>query len=145
MQADGDIIFIQDFGPVFLNAVELPEITPDDIRSVSDFPVGGLQPLASFSGLTMDVFVCAEGFRFGNCSFARNGGFVLSTFGRFGSLAGAGDGERFTSFNGLGFNPANWNITPVVIRAPKVITLLGLALVALPLVRRKMGYCCCKF
>lgn len=139
LQGDNDTIFVDDFIDVFLDGVALPAITAGEIRSVSDFPNGGLQPQVSLSGSLMDVFVCAQGFNGGgNCSFANAGGFGFSTLLPLGFFAGAGDGQGGSSFDG-GYTQARWSIASAQIDAPGSLGLMALALGLLVFGLRRFG------
>jgi|GEM_PF-2934436 len=139
LQGDNDTIFIDGFLDVFFNGVALPAITAGEIRSVSDFPNGGLQPQVSLSGSLMDVFVCAQGFNGGgNCSFANEGGFGFSTLLPLGFFAGAGDGQGGSSFDG-GYTQARWTIASAQVDAPGSLGLMALALGLLVFGLRRFG------
>ncbi|MBY8975202.1 VPLPA-CTERM sorting domain-containing protein [Rhodobacteraceae bacterium NNCM2] len=131
LQADNDTIFVDDFGPVTFNGTLLADIEPADIVSISDFPVGALQPLVSISGTSMDVFVCAQGFSSGNCSFANDGGFLLQ-----GSTAFAGNGLGLDANTSL--TTGNWTISEVsAVPVPATLPLLAAGLAGFGFMMRR--------
>ncbi|MEM1263251.1 MAG: PEP-CTERM sorting domain-containing protein [Pseudomonadota bacterium] len=129
VQSDGDTFVVNGFGNVTLDDVALNPIDPSDICSGADFPRCLSVPLMSFSGTVMDVFVCSLGFsRWGNCSFARDGGFYFSTAGRY-QFARAGN--RGTGLvTDWRYSPGNWSARPttdvVAVPEPGTAALLGL-------------------
>ncbi len=127
LQADMDTIFIEDVGDVRLDSVLLSDIESSDIRSASDFQ-GDVQPVVSLSGASMDVFVCAQGFRPDNCQFANQGGFLFETV--FQDQVIAGDGYLISESET--FSAARWSIelkntgvVPLPATLPLTIGVLG--------------------
>jgi hypothetical protein len=135
LQADNDTIWISDFGSVDFLGVTLPDISPTDIRSSSDYPDGLLQPLVSLSGSVLDVFVCALGFSgTGNCDIAADGGFVLDTSQ---PLFGAGDGTGGRIFEGSR-SGSSWTITEVAaVPLPAALPMLLAGLGGMGLMARR--------
>jgi len=127
VQGDGDTIFINDFGGVTLDNVAFNSIEPSDICSLFNFC--GLQPLVSFSGAIMDVFVCSLGFSLGNCSFADDGGFFLET--GLGVAAQLPQGVQHTE----GFAAERWSAS--VVPEPGIFSLLAFGLVGAAWARRR--------
>ncbi|MEM8983708.1 MAG: PEP-CTERM sorting domain-containing protein [Pseudomonadota bacterium] len=134
VQADGDTFVVNGFGTVTLDDIALNPIDPGDICSGADFPRCVSVPLMSFSGTVMDVFVCALGFSsWGNCSFARDGGFYFATAGRY-QFARAGN-RASGLVTDWDYGPGNWSARlvddVVAVPEPGTAALLGLgALVA---------------
>jgi hypothetical protein len=138
LQPDGDTVFIDGFGTVTLGGVTLPSIEPSEIRSISDFPDGLLQPLVSFSASHMDVFVCAQGFVFpgmtpGNCDAAATGGFFLNAAATAAPRAGAGDAQGFFTEDFGDFRADRWVLTP----EPASAMLIGFAVAGLAACRAR--------
>ena len=103
LELDGDTFDVTSAQSILYNGQTLP-VDPSDIRSLSDFPTGALQPTVSLSGLQsgMNIFVCAQGFDSGgNCVFASTGGFYFGVPG-----AAAGDALFNSDFDN--YNRANW-------------------------------------
>ena len=85
VQSDNETITVIDFSNVSWNGFMFPEISADEILAVSDFQVGALPPIVSFSGNTFDLFVCPMGFGVNNnCSFSSEGGFLFGLMANFG-------------------------------------------------------------
>ncbi len=132
VQGDSDTVFINSFGAVNYFGTDFSSIELTDFVSVSDFPLGALQPLVSISGNLMDVFVCPNGFSSGNCGFAIESGFFFNN----GSV-GVGDGLGNTVFEN--FDAANWNLNASTspVPAPAAVWLFGSGLMGLLGVRKK--------
>jgi hypothetical protein len=125
LQADGDTIFVSDFGPVSFSGIALADIEPDDIASVSDFPTGALQPIMSLSGASMDVFVCSEGFDASNCSFASTGGFFIDTVRTVPNFS-AGDGLGYQIVEP--YDASGFTISAAVVPLPAAAAMLAAAM-----------------
>ena len=128
VQGDFDTVFINSFGSVSYLGTTFSSIELTDFVSLSDFPTGALQPLVSFSGNAMDIFVCPNGFTNGNCEFDTESGFYFDT-----NSVGVGDGLNNIVF--ASFNANNWNL--ISVPESSSIALLGLGLFGLGFSRRK--------
>jgi hypothetical protein len=131
VQGDLDTVFINSFGTVNYFSTSFASIESIDFSSVSDFPSGALQPLVSFSGNSMDIIACPNGFSGGNCGFSDASGFYLSNPPGIG--VAAGDGLGNSTFES--FNAGNWTLTTVP--TPAAIWLLGSGLIGLIGMRKK--------
>ncbi len=130
IQTDSDTVFINSFNIVQYDLFEFSSIELSDFASVSDFPSGDLQPLVSFSGDAMDIFVCPNGFIAGNCGFSFDSGFFLGT-ATVGVGAGLGD-DTFENFNAN-----NWNLTTASVPAPSSILIFSMAVIGFAFSRGK--------
>lgn len=124
VQADYDTVVIRSIFQTSYNGVVLSPIEEDDIASVSDFPRGDLQPLVSFSGNIMDLFVCPNGFTRGNCAFSDESGFYFQSSSR---RLGVGDGGGQALFEGFSVN--RWSLRPAEIPEPLSLLLFVTGLI----------------
>ena len=143
VQGDGDSFVVNSFGAVTLNDIALDPIAPSEVCSGADFPACGNLPTMSFSGNVMDIFVCAMGFnRFGNCSFAHEGGFYFSSTGHY-QFARAGvpnsSGNLFVT--DWRYSPGNWSASlatgAVDVPEPGTLALIAMGMLALVALRRR--------
>jgi len=134
IQADGDTVWIEGFMDVTFNGVAMNSIEAGDIRSSSDFPVGALQSLVSFSGSVMDVFVCSLGFTSGNCFFIDDGGFYFDT-SFIGEEVAAGLPSE-TNFQ-ASFIADDWTLEATSVPEPGTLALFGLGLAGMGMSRRR--------
>ena len=131
---DNDTFVVDTFGTVTLNNIVLNAIGAGDVCSGADFPRCGNSPLMSLSGSVMDIFVCTLGFnRFGNCSFARDGGFFFSTVGPYQFARAGAPGAGFHTDYPVRAN--RWSANRVDVPEPATLALLGLGLMAIPFLR----------
>lgn len=135
LQGDGDSFFVSSASNVVYNGTTLP-VDPTDICSLNDFNSCAQQPQVSLSGLfaNQNIFVCAQGFSGGNCSFAGEGGFYFGIYG-----AAAGDGLDTTDFEG--YQQERWNASTTSTPEPATYASLlgGLGLLGF-VARRKKAF-----
>ena len=127
----GDIFDVSSANPIIYNGTSLP-VDPSDIRSLSDFPSGALQPTVSLSGLqaNQDIFVCAQGFTGGNCSFSSEGGFFFGVFG-----AAAGDALNNTSFEQ--YDQSRWHASVTAVPEPETFAMMLVGLGSMGAIARR--------
>lgn len=130
---DGDTFNVVSASSILYNGNLLP-VDPSDIRSLNDYPIGAQPPTVSLSGLqsNMNIFVCAQGFSGGNCSFSSEGGFYFGIFG-----AAAGDGFNTSDFENFSQNSWSASVTAVPEPETYAMMLAGLGLLGFAARRRK--------
>lgn len=130
----GDVFNVSSANTIVYNGISLP-VDPSDIRSLSDFPKGALQPRVSLSGLqaNQNIFVCSQGFISGNCSFSTEGGFYFGMAG-----AAAGDGLNNVAFEQ--YEQSRWNASVAAVPEPETYAMLlaGMGLIGAVYRRRKV-------
>ncbi|MEL7538829.1 MAG: PEP-CTERM sorting domain-containing protein [Pseudomonadota bacterium] len=132
---DGDTFLVNGFGDVTLDNILLNTIEASDICSGSDFPNCGQNPVMSFSGMVMDVFVCSLGFNNGNCSFSSDGGFFFATSGPFQFARAGAPGPGVGLVTDFTYSPNRWSA--VEVPEPTTLALLGLGLLSVAIIRRR--------
>lgn len=125
LQANNDTVFVNSFGPVSYAGTLLNTIDANELSSASDFRIGALQPIVSFSGNLMDILVCPQGFISGHCDAAINSGFYFDT-SVFSAGAAEGLGDYvFESYRTQNFSSTSPSSFPVPAALPLMASALG--------------------